>query len=506
MEKGERLVFRPQLLLLAPFLATLDVFVANLRVVRDITGAPDTFGTVAVSMLGACALASLVFILVPRIRNVVCHVTRRRVLAAASCYSLAQMAFWCLAILNPGVPVVAIGALGAVMGCCLVPLFMAWQACYGTDFRSILFHGGLSAIASALITLVILLLDPFVAGVCWCLCTIAGSFAPAFALHVNPAERDAWTGETADEEALSAASRVDARASGGRGLARASSGGDSQVKDFSSVFSGLWLPLLGLLICMLCSTVAEVRVDGHVVRGEFPALIVSSIVAVVLCCVRTKAPLTLIVDKLAAPALVAVAIIVGSSSESFLGLTFGASLSLVPVMFVSLYALASLAAVQGRNRALAASVVLCACCLAMLLGSALNASLAETGLNGPLVRMLTYVYYALVLVDLGYVAWKLLVEKADAATGQASMTDAEAFEAAQDERVARLASAHGLTDRECEVFEQLALGHNSRYIAGALLISESTVRTHMRSIYRKLGVTTQSELVLLAAKGGSAAG
>ena len=176
MEKEERLAFRPQLLLLAPFLATLDVFVANLRVVRDITGAPESFGAVAVSMLVACALAGLVFILVPSVRGVVCHLTRRRALAAAVIYSMAQAGFWWLAVAAQEVSTGVLGALGAVMGCCLIPLFMAWLACYNMGFRSILFHGGLAAIGSALIVLVILLLDPVVAAVCWCLCTLVGSW------------------------------------------------------------------------------------------------------------------------------------------------------------------------------------------------------------------------------------------------------------------------------------------------------------------------------------------
>ena len=148
-----------------------------------------------------------------------------------------------------------------------------------------------------------------------------------------------------------------------------------------------------------------------------------------------------------------------------------------------------------------ASSVLCACCLVMLLGSVLNGQLAESGVNGPVVHVLTYAYYALILVDLGYVAWKLLLEKADAVASREPGALDDAFEAAQDEHVALLAAEYGLTNREREVLEQLALGHNSRYIAGALLISESTVRTHMRSIYRKLAVSTQSELVLLVARG-----
>ena len=482
MEKEERLAFRPQLLLLAPFLATLDVFVANLRVVRDITDAPESFGAVAVSMLVACALAGLVFILVPSVRGAVCHLTRRRALAAAVIYSMAQVGFWRLAVAVQEVSTGVLGALGAVMGCCLIPLFMAWLACYNMGFRSILFHGGLATIGSALIALVILLLDPVVAAVCWCLCTLVGSCAPALIGSFDAAE-----------------SGMQARASED---AAPKERADAPTEWVSSTFSGLWLPLIGLLVCMLCSTIAEVQVDGRIMRGEFSALIVSSLVAVALSCVQSKAPLTLIVDKLAAPAVVAAAIIVGSLSGSVSGTVFGASLSLVPVMFMSLYALASLASVQGRGRALMASAVLCACCLVMLLGSALNGPLAEIETNGPVVRVLTYAYYALVLVELGYVAWELLVDKADSVSGQVVVLDDAAFEEAQDERVACLAEECGLTNREREVLEQLALGHNSRYIAGVLLISESTVRTHMRSIYRKLGVSTQSELVLLAAKGG----
>ena len=480
VEKEGRLVFQPQLLLLAPFLATLDAFVANLRVVRDVTGAPDTFGTVAVSMLGACALAGLAYILVPRIRNVVCHLTRRRTLAAAVLYSMAQTAFWCCAVVMPEIPTVVLGALGAVMGCCLVPLFMAWQTCYGMQFRSILFHGSLAAIGSALIALVILLLDPVSAGVCWCVCTLAGSCAPALIGSFDPFTCDVGEGAQGGDaccEKKGAANRI------------------------SSLFSGLWLPFLGLLICMICSTIAEVQVNGRVVRGEFPALIVSSIVAVALCCWQAKTPLTLIVDKLAAPALVAGSIIVGSFSGTVSDATFGASLTLVPVMFMSLYALASLTAVRSRDRALMASSVLCACCLVMLLGSVLNGQLAKSGANGPVVHVITYAYYALILVDLGYVAWRLLLEKADAVANREPGALDDTFEAAQDEHVALLAAEYGLTNREREVLEQLALGHNSRYIAGALLISESTVRTHMRSIYRKLAVSTQSELVLLVAKG-----
>jgi ATP/maltotriose-dependent transcriptional regulator MalT len=50
-----------------------------------------------------------------------------------------------------------------------------------------------------------------------------------------------------------------------------------------------------------------------------------------------------------------------------------------------------------------------------------------------------------------------------------------------------------LTPREAEVFEQLALGGSYGDIARALFVTENTVKTHLASIYRKLGVERRAE-------------
>jgi len=51
-----------------------------------------------------------------------------------------------------------------------------------------------------------------------------------------------------------------------------------------------------------------------------------------------------------------------------------------------------------------------------------------------------------------------------------------------------------LTPREAEVLELLQDGHTNSEIAEALEIGIETVRTHARSIYRKLGVPSRREL------------
>ena len=57
-----------------------------------------------------------------------------------------------------------------------------------------------------------------------------------------------------------------------------------------------------------------------------------------------------------------------------------------------------------------------------------------------------------------------------------------------------------LTDRELEVLVLLAEGLTNQQSALKLSISPSTLKYHMNNIYRKLGVQTRSEALVLAAK------
>lgn len=59
-------------------------------------------------------------------------------------------------------------------------------------------------------------------------------------------------------------------------------------------------------------------------------------------------------------------------------------------------------------------------------------------------------------------------------------------------------SGYLLTDREKEVLIRLADGYNYQEIADSLFISVDTVRHHIRNIYKKLHVHSQSEAVAKA--------
>lgn len=51
-----------------------------------------------------------------------------------------------------------------------------------------------------------------------------------------------------------------------------------------------------------------------------------------------------------------------------------------------------------------------------------------------------------------------------------------------------------LTEREAEVASLFARGHSVKKVASLLFISTSTVQSHMKSVYRKLGVHSRDEL------------
>lgn len=67
-------------------------------------------------------------------------------------------------------------------------------------------------------------------------------------------------------------------------------------------------------------------------------------------------------------------------------------------------------------------------------------------------------------------------------------------------RCDRIARQSELSKRESEVFKLLARGRSAGYIADALYISPSTVKTHCFRIYRKLDIHSQQELIDMVEK------
>lgn len=112
--------------------------------------------------------------------------------------------------------------------------------------------------------------------------------------------------------------------------------------------------------------------------------------------------------------------------------------------------------------------------------------------GGPALLVVSTLYFVYLLASALLAPWKrdggdiVLEEGASAAV--TPVRDVAA-------RCGELAAACGLTPREGEILGYLGRGHGIAFVADALVISESTVRTHVKSIYKKLGVNSREELV-----------
>jgi DNA-binding NarL/FixJ family response regulator len=65
-----------------------------------------------------------------------------------------------------------------------------------------------------------------------------------------------------------------------------------------------------------------------------------------------------------------------------------------------------------------------------------------------------------------------------------------------------LHDSHTLTEREIEVAKMIAKGRSSIEISDTLFISEHTVKTHRKNIFKKLDINTSSQLVQFAVSRG----
>jgi NarL family two-component system response regulator LiaR len=63
-------------------------------------------------------------------------------------------------------------------------------------------------------------------------------------------------------------------------------------------------------------------------------------------------------------------------------------------------------------------------------------------------------------------------------------------------------SPEALTERETEVLKLLALGKANKQISRSLFVEEKTVKTHVSSILRKLGVRSRTQAALHAVRTG----
>ncbi len=68
------------------------------------------------------------------------------------------------------------------------------------------------------------------------------------------------------------------------------------------------------------------------------------------------------------------------------------------------------------------------------------------------------------------------------------------------------ATLDSLTQQEARVLELLAQGMSNPEIADALVVSGNTIKSHVQSVLRKLGVSDRTQAALVALRSGMGTG
>jgi DNA-binding NarL/FixJ family response regulator len=99
------------------------------------------------------------------------------------------------------------------------------------------------------------------------------------------------------------------------------------------------------------------------------------------------------------------------------------------------------------------------------------------------------------VVPLDITAKDLIETVQRAAAGNQDLVE-ELVEELHSHRRRQLAATYGLTARELSILELVATGIGNDQIAKTLWLSINTVKTYIRTTYRKIGVTSRSQAVL----------
>ena len=134
-----------------------------------------------------------------------------------------------------------------------------------------------------------------------------------------------------------------------------------------------------------------------------------------------------------------------------------------------------------------------------LLALASLAAVARAGEFSPvavlLVCAMAYFVYILISPLADYYRMFRETDGAEDLRERASRDSAQPLD--YDGVCAALADKRNLSAREREILPYIARGHRPAYVADLLCISEHTVRTHLRNMYRKLGINSREELIQL---------
>ena len=296
----------------------------------------------------------------------------------------------------------------------------------------------------------------------------------------------------------------------------------AHVKTFFSVMGA---PLLGIALSSFVIGIAPTTVLDGLVDTQVLGSIAAGVIVAIACGVAshghipTAAFAQRLLIPIAAALVMALCMFPGASPDA----QIIAAYTLFSIVGAIALAMGSgISNAREFPRDLVFSTIIGTYCLTAILGLAFGSQLDDTSVyHSGIVMALTAIYGVFTIANSCIHAQRRPGDVSDQevlslsnARGEKGARNIDAPDSARTDndgagttaashasalpveaRVNLLAERFALTPRETEIVQILARGHGCSYVAETLLISKSTVYTHVRNVYRKLDVSCHDELI-----------
>lgn len=473
--------FKLESLLFVAFFVTIPIYSPNIVMFRDGLGGNEALMPFFVgAMLITATLVGILFAWLAARRSGNFAFDKRVVIASALAYLIGFALFVAtLAFPNFGSPFTAVGA-GLLLGASTVELCIAWGAYLAMyNLRQALLALAMMVGMGSVIELLLSTTAIQVGLVVFAVLALVGVAFPCVQavqgnmvfpdIHIEPASKPAKQ----------------------QGSFRLSVLRMTQV---------IGVPFVGLLVFAFIMGVRKFMIFDVIYVETFGGII-GAIMVSPLFFVRSSRPLLPLIYQVLVPLFALVLIVCNSFSEGSVPLWFAAWLSYVFYGVVSVLALAGLCGMTHAREFSATLIygltVGCFSAISLLGIVCGSTPLFQDASSGPILLVVSTCYFAFLIAVPLVSAWKRQgIETDDLKPYEAGVEqDGDAVGVSIAKRCDDMAVSHGLSPRETEILGYLGRGHGVVFIAKTLVISESTVRTHVKSIYKKLGVNSREELL-----------
>lgn len=358
--------------------------------------------------------------------------------------------------------------IGAILLC------MPWFACLKLDdFRSVLAYGSFAVLCSALLDQVLFQLPAALnLGVLFAL-LVVGTIPPLLGTRLH--------GSKAVDAAHVAQTRSDNDFDGVLPL-------DSSLKDLLEAISS---SMAGLIVFAVYSNAIDDPFPSVGLSGTVFGLVIAGFAIYIAAQFGKRRFTAPFIYWIVFPFVAATLIVLDSFPLGSPAFMVGAAGITIFCSGLGMFAVAFLLIASKSNdlspyRSISFSLAIFS--LAGLMGTALGHSGLSSDERGSILLVLSTLYMVYLLFSPAIQLWTMRKGSDDPNEKPGDKLDLI-------DTCTRLSHLHGLSPREEEVLVYIGQGYNSPYIAKALFISDSTVRSHIKSIYRKMGITSRMELL-----------